>query len=186
MSDEQKENIRKANAGKPLSEERKRKISESLKGQPGRPHTEETKEKIRQANLGRTFSEETIEKMRQAALNRPPFSEETKKKMSESRKGRPAWNKGIPASEKTKKKISEALKGKFAEEKHYAWRGEEASYSAKHTWVNKYWGKAQLCELEPTHKGPYEWHNISEEYKRDRSDWLQICKSCHQKIHVCE
>ncbi|MDP3987255.1 MAG: NUMOD3 domain-containing DNA-binding protein [Nanoarchaeota archaeon] len=37
-------------------------------------------------------------------------SEEDKRKMSESRKGRVAWNKGIPVREETKLKISESLK----------------------------------------------------------------------------
>jgi len=35
-------------------------------------------------------------------------SEDTKKKMSESHKGRTAWNKGIPCSEETKNKISKS------------------------------------------------------------------------------
>ena len=39
-------------------------------------------------------------------------SEEYRKKQSESKKGKPAWNKGKPRSEETKKKISEAHKGK--------------------------------------------------------------------------
>ena len=45
------------------------------------------------------------------------FSEETKRKMSESHKGKPAWNKdkyGSPFSEEHKRKISEELKGRPA------------------------------------------------------------------------
>ena len=45
------------------------------------------------------------------------FSVETKRKMSESHKGKPAWNKGksgSPFSEEHKRKISEALKGRPA------------------------------------------------------------------------
>ena len=45
------------------------------------------------------------------------FSEETKRKMSESHKGKPAWNKGKSGStfsEEHKRKISEALKGRPA------------------------------------------------------------------------
>ena len=39
-------------------------------------------------------------------------SEETRRKISETKKGRPAWNKGKSHSEETKKKLSEAKKGK--------------------------------------------------------------------------
>lgn len=30
----------------------------------------------------------------------------------------------------------------------------------------------------------YEWANISGEYKRDRSDWVMLCPSCHRKIDM--
>jgi group I intron endonuclease len=39
-------------------------------------------------------------------------SEETCRKISEAKKGKPAWNKGIPATEETKQKMSEQRKGK--------------------------------------------------------------------------
>ena len=38
-------------------------------------------------------------------------SEETKKKMSEMKKGKPSWNKGIPMSDEAKKKLSISQKG---------------------------------------------------------------------------
>lgn len=38
-------------------------------------------------------------------------SEETKRKISETQKGRTAWNKGIPRTEEVKRKLSEAHKG---------------------------------------------------------------------------
>ncbi len=38
------------------------------------------------------------------------FSDEQRKQMSESRKGRKAWNKGIPNTPEQKRKISESLK----------------------------------------------------------------------------
>lgn len=39
-------------------------------------------------------------------------TEESKQKMSESKKGQPAWNKGIPLTEETKLKLSASLKGR--------------------------------------------------------------------------
>ena len=85
-----------------LSEETKKKLSESSKGckpwNKGKKHSEETKIKIGLKSKGRKHSEET------------------KKKMSESRKGKATWNKGRKGlqkhSEETKKKMSEQRKGK--------------------------------------------------------------------------
>lgn len=58
-------------------------------------------ERIRQANIGR----EPWNK----GLTLEPLSVEHKQKLSESLKGRPSWNKGIPNSEEQKKKISKSL-----------------------------------------------------------------------------
>ena len=54
---------------------------------------------------GFKHSEEAKRNMRKSALGRK-FTEEHKKKLSDSMKGRKAWNKGIPHSEETRKKIS--------------------------------------------------------------------------------
>ena len=43
-------------------------------------------------------------------------SDETRRKMSESKKGKPSPNKGVPMSEETKKKMSESQKGKHHSE----------------------------------------------------------------------
>lgn len=56
-------------------------------------------------------SPEAIEKMRLSKIGKKA-SEETKRKMSESHKGRPAWNKGIPHSEETKQKMIQSRTGK--------------------------------------------------------------------------
>lgn len=45
------------------------------------------------------------------------FTEESKAKLSEARKGRPAWNKGIPISEEQRAKVSKALKGRVSPRK---------------------------------------------------------------------
>ena len=96
------EAISKANKGKKMSEESKKKMSEAKKGNKnmlGKKHSEETKKKMSEAKKGE---------------NSPWYGkqlyEETKKKMSEAKKG----NKnalGCNRSEKTKNKTSEAMKG---------------------------------------------------------------------------
>jgi hypothetical protein len=111
---ETKQKISIAHIGKkrkPMSEESKKKLSESLKGKnlgktrtskqklamslqlknrKRNPHTEETKKKLREANLGKHLK---------------PFSEDHKQKISESLKGR-------ERSKEHSKKLSDALKGR--------------------------------------------------------------------------
>jgi very-short-patch-repair endonuclease len=76
----------------PLSEETKRKISESLKGKTGRKHSEETKKKM--AELAKKRHEENpdanLEKLKKANETRlaKPVSDETRAKISEANKRR--------------------------------------------------------------------------------------------------
>lgn len=70
-------------------------------------------------------------------------------------------------------------------EQNVNWKGEDASYVAKHMWVKYHFGKPQLCEhCGTTEKRMYHWANISREYKRDRSDWLRLCVPCHKKLDI--
>ena len=96
------------NKGVPMSEEQKKKLSESHKG---KLHSEETKKKMSisrkgrtSPNKGKTMSEETKKKISETQKG-IQHSEETKKKISESLKGK-------PKSEEHKKKLSESIKGK--------------------------------------------------------------------------
>jgi very-short-patch-repair endonuclease len=76
----------------PLSEETKRKISESLKGKTGRKHSEETKKKM--AELAKKRHEENpeanLEKLKKANETRlaKPVTDETRAKISEANKRR--------------------------------------------------------------------------------------------------
>ena len=89
-----KELIGKGNLGKKLSEETKKRISESKKGENhpnyGKHHSEELKRKISKAKLGKEHSEET------------------RKKMSESQKGSKNHFFGKEHSEESIKKIKKA------------------------------------------------------------------------------
>ena len=94
--------------GKHPSEETRKKMSEAKKGKPGhrlgKPLDEETKKKIRETLKGQKPSEETLKK-RSKALKGRKFSEEHKKKISYALTG-------IIRSKETKRKLSNAAKGR--------------------------------------------------------------------------
>lgn len=89
--------------GRKLSEEHKRRISESLKGEKnwlfGKHISEEAKKKMSEAKRGKSSWNKGI-----------ACSEITKKKISKSQKGRVSNRKGVKLSEETKRKIGEANK----------------------------------------------------------------------------
>lgn len=76
--------------------------------------------------------------------------------------------------------IASSIRG----EAHSAWKGAAVSYSGIHKWVNRNFGRPDTCEHCATgglSGRNINWANISGEYKRDRNDWLRLCRSCHTK-----
>ena len=69
-------------------------------------------------------------------------------------------------------------------ENHFAWKGKEASYSAIHKWVSTNFKKNKECFNCGGDKPRLEWANISRYYKRDISDWIVLCSSCHKYFDV--
>lgn len=63
------------------------------------------------------------------------------------------------------------------------YKGDEAKYSARHMWIKANFEMKDYCD----HCGKndkLEWANVSGEYKRDREDWLNLCRSCHRKFDL--
>src|SRR5574344_1487309 len=130
-------------ARKHQSDETRRKISEAHKGksttkgkhwkcsEEAKVHMSESKKGKPSPNKGNHFSEETRRKLSEAKKGKH-HSEETKRKISEAHKGRKAWNKGKHFSEETRRKISEALKGKPLSEETRRKMSEAAKNRTKH------------------------------------------------------
>ena len=72
----------------------------------------------------------------------------------------------------------------LAGEKNGCWKGDLASYSAKHIWMKINFGKADKCEGSycSGESKTFHWANISGEYKRKRSDWKMLCVKCHKRF----
>jgi len=114
-------NFRHDWTGENLTEEHKRKISETMKGKEsnfkGKKHSVEARRKVSEANKGgsswnkdKKHSEEHKRKISEALKGRK-ITEETKRKISEASKGS-SRNCGRKHTEETKRKISEANKGR--------------------------------------------------------------------------
>lgn len=102
--------------------------------------------------------------------------------VTEFKKGEPSANKGgYKLSEATKKRISEGHSG----EKAYQWKGDNVGYTTLHKWVKKVMGKATRCEkCQSLTAKRYVWANKTGEYKRDISDWIQLCNSCNLNDNI--
>lgn len=62
--------------------------------------------------------------------------------------------------------------------KNPMWKGDKVGYDALHDWVKRNVKKTSLCQecnLVPSMDAA----NISNEYKRDASDWEWLCRKCH-------
>jgi hypothetical protein len=74
-------------------------------------------------------------------------------------------------------------KGVLIEDKHPSWLGDAVGYTGVHKWVYRQKGKAIKCEDCFVSNKTYHWHNLSGNYVRDLSDWVQVCAKCHKRRH---
>lgn len=78
--------------------------------------------------------------------------------------------------------------GEVSDSNHPNWVGDKVKYNALHTWIHRKLGKACRCDECGKSKAPegkikfFQWANISGEYKRELSDWRQLCAVCHRKF----
>ena len=78
-------------------------------------------------------------------------------------------------------KVSKSLIGKTGENSR-RWKGDTASYVAKHMWISKHNKKTGICQECGNSKNTRtEWSNISGTHKRDINDYIELCPSCHRK-----
>ena len=148
-----------------------------------KPCTEETKRKISLKKRGKsTWNKELIG---WANGTKAGFQKGNKiGKINKGRKIPEMMGKNNPAKRpEVGLKISLALKNnpKISEENSYLWKGNGAGYNALHSWIRKKLGKPKVCHNCKTEVAKkYEWANISKEYKRELSDWVRLCTSCHR------
>lgn len=117
--------------------------------------------------------------------NQKPWNKNTKGLMN-------IWNKGLkgihlsPKSEwKTGHKPWTTGKKRLeiTGDNHWFWKGDKAKYGTIHDWVYYHKGKPTKCD----HCGKkgttrtIHWANVDHKYRRDLSDWISLCISCHRE-----
>ena len=65
---------------------------------------------------------------------------------------------------------------------HGQWKGNKVGIKALHRWVINHKGRPKQCDqCQTTNKKVYDWANKDHKYKRDLSDYIRLCRSCHRK-----
>lgn len=126
----------------------------------------------------------------------------SKECQNKSQIGQPVWNKGIklPFKERPyqKGKIPRSAfkiglvpwnKDKeftaIRDGNNVNWVGDKVGYDGLHDWVKVRLGTPSKCEFcGTTEKRLYHWANKSRLYKREISDWIRLCVSCHKKYDL--
>lgn len=136
------------NFGKQFSDETRRKLSETHKGENnpnfGRPRSDETRRKISEAN-----------KSQIPWSKGKHLSDEHKRKLSEAHKGQIPWIKGKHLSEEHRRKIGEAGKGRHHSEESKkkmseAHKGRQLSEETKRKMseaVKAYWARKKVLTV---------------------------------------
>lgn len=90
----------------------------------------------------------------------------------------------IPKGRQTNTGKTHFKKGQNQNENAHNWKGDDVGISPLHLWVIRRLGKPTKCEFcgkEGLLGKKIHWANKSHQYKRDLSDWLRLCVSCHFK-----
>jgi len=82
-------------------------------------------------------------------------------------------------------KLTKEHKAKLVKhnEKHWAWKGGQASYSAIHKWLVKNYGSANKCENPQCKQKSKSFHYallFGKKYVHIRENYKMLCVSCHK------
>jgi len=88
----------------------------------------------------------------------------------------------------------ETCKRSQPREKNPRWKGDDASYTAKHQFLIRNYGNPTHCELcnieghrEKGGRWSVHWSKKKDrEYTHDRDDYIGLCRSCHRKYDITE
>lgn len=89
---------------------------------------------------------------------------------------------GRKLSPETRAKMAAARRG----ERNVNWKGDAAGYYAVHIWMVTNFPKTGICEHceIAADRRPHDYANLSGDYRRDRSDWKELCRKCHRALDM--
>lgn len=136
--------------------------------QKGYKHSEKQKETMKKVHIGKKQSSETIEKRRLKLIGKKhPHSDITKKKMSESRKGKVPWNKGIGTKTSDAKKMKSSNEYKIFRKACF----ERDNYTC--IWCGQRGGVLNMDHIKPFALFP--------ELRMALDNVRTLCHECHKK-----
>jgi hypothetical protein len=97
----------------------------------------------------------------------------------------PKWNKERPACKECGVPIWRSMtyckKHANKGERNFGWKGDDAMYGAKHSWVYRELGQPDKCSKCGKNGNGHSmhWANIDHKYRRVHSDWIRLCVACH-------
>jgi len=71
--------------------------------------------------------------------------------------------------------LSEAAKGR----RNSQWKGNKVQHRALHSWIRDRLPQPKHCTRCKKHYNLLDLANISQDYKREVSDWEYLCRRCH-------
>lgn len=124
--------------------------------------------------MKRTITKETREKMRQTALANYKSGKRTAVYKGQKRPDHSLVLKQLYQDGKREPVV-------MLNENNPSWKGDKASYSALHKWLRNHKQKTGQCDsCGTTQSKRTEYANISKQYKRDITDYHELCTSCHR------
>ena len=93
----------------------------------------------------------------------------------------PNW-KGKKRSPESVEKSASKRRGQKRpnQENSKSWKGEDASYAAKHIWARFWLKDPKRCECCGTTKN-LQWSNKDHKHQRIITDWKRLCAKCHRQ-----
>ena len=98
-------------------------------------------------------------------------------KEAERRRKIAEYSKTRTYSPETCKKIKDSKIG----DKNPAWKGDDVGYRQLHTWIVEHIPKPDVCPNCGLNK-KLDAHNVTGKYLRDESDWIFLCRKCHDNV----
>ncbi len=110
-------------------------------------------------------------------------SQESKAKMAESKWGsnNPQFGKK-PSPQNVVARIA-AIKEKLSGELNYGWKGDAASHSTIHQWLNRHFPRKGVCEHCGRETRWTQYANLkNHNHSHKREHYAELCVSCHSKL----